>query len=72
MSKRLLPFLNFIDNRLASPLDSRFKDKLIKDGAQKKAMRLLQVHITSRLGQYEKDSSSNSTDDENEIIAKKP
>ena len=33
-------------------------------------MRLLQVHVTSRLGQFEEDSSSTSTDDENEIFAK--
>ena len=30
------------------------------------------MHVTSRLGQYEEDSSSTSTDDENEILAKKP
>ena len=35
-------------------------------------MRLLQVHVTSRLGQCGEDSSSTSTDDENEILAKKP
>ena len=30
------------------------------------------MHVTSRLGQCEEDSSSTSTDDENEILAKKP
>ena len=35
-------------------------------------MRLLQVHVTCRLGQCKEDSSSTSTDDENEILAKKP
>ena len=30
-SKRLLPVLNSIDNRLASLLDPRFKDMWIKD-----------------------------------------
>ena len=34
-------------------------------------MRLLQVHVTSTLGQCEEDSSSTSLD-ENEILAKKP
>ena len=31
VSKRLLPFLNSIDNRLASLFDARFKDKCIKE-----------------------------------------
>ena len=39
---------------------------------QKEAMRLLQLHVTSRLGQCEEDSSSTSTDDENKILAEKP
>ena len=71
VSKRLLLFLNFIDNRLASLLDPRFKDKWIKNDVQKKeAMRLLQVHVTSRLGQCKEDSTG--TDDENEILVKNP
>ena len=37
---------------------------------KKKAMRLLQVHVTSRYNQCEEDSSSTSTDDENKILAK--
>ena len=35
-------------------------------------MRLLQVHVTSGLGQCEEDSSSTSTDNENKILAKNP
>ena len=37
----------------------------------KEATRLLQSHVT-RLGQCEEDNNSTSTDDENEILAKKP
>ena len=44
--KRLLPVLNSVDNRLASLLNPRFKD----DNQKKEAVRLLQVHVTSRLG----------------------
>ena len=36
VSNRLLPVLNSIDNRLASLLDPRFKDKWIEDDVQKK------------------------------------
>ena len=55
------------------PLDPKFIDKWIEDDVQKKeAVRLLLVHVTSRLGQCEEDSSSTSTDDENTILAKKP
>ena len=51
ISKRLWPVRNSIDNRLASHLDPRFKNKWIEDDVQKEeAMRLLQLHVTSRLG----------------------
>ena len=54
-SKKLLPFLNSINYRLASPFDPKFKDKRFEDDAQKKvAMRLLQMHVTTRLGQCKK------------------
>ena len=43
-------------------LHPRFKDSWIEDDVQKKeVMSLSQVHVTSRLGQCEKDSSSTST-----------
>ena len=71
--KGLLPFINSIENRLASLPDPRFKDKWIEDNVQKKeAMRLLQVQGHSRLGPCEEDSSSTSTDHENKIFDKKP
>ena len=60
--QKLLPFLNSIDNRLASLLDPRLKDKWTEDDVQKKeAICLLEMHVTSRLGQCEEDSSSTST-----------
>ena len=62
-----MPFLNSIDNRLASLLDPKFKHKWIEDGVEKEAMHMPQAH-----GQCEEDSSSISTDDENESLAKKP
>ena len=70
--KRLTPFLNSIDNRLASLLDRTFKHKWIEDDVEKKeAMRVLQAQVTSSLGRCEEDCSSTSTDDENERLAKK-
>ena len=51
VSKRLLPILNSIDNRLAPLLDPRFKDKWIEDNKKKEATHLLQLHVTGRLGQ---------------------
>ena len=38
VSKRLLPIFNSIDNRLASLLDPRFKDKWTEDDIQKKKL----------------------------------
>ena len=38
---------------------------------KKEAMRLLQVHVTSKHNHCEKNSSSTSTDDKNKILAKK-
>ena len=71
--KRLLPFLNCIDNRLASLLHARFKQKWIENDDEKEALRVLQMHVTSRLGPFREDcSSSNSTDDDNGSLAKKP
>ena len=59
VSKKLLPFLNSIDNRRPSLLNLRFKDKWIENDVQKKeAMLLLQVHVTSRLGHCEECSTS--------------
>ena len=72
--KRLLPFLNCMDNRLASLLHPRFKQKWIEnDDEKEEALQVLQMHVTSRLGPFQEDcSSSNSTDDDNGSLAKKP
>ena len=71
--KRLLPFLNCMDNRLASLLDPRFKQKWIENDDEKEALRVLQTLVTSRLGSFQEDcSSSNSTDDDNGSLAKEP
>ena len=72
--KRLLPFLNCMDNRLASLLHPRFKQKWIEnDDEKEEALRVLQMHVTSRLGPFQEDcSSSSSTDDDNGSLAKKP
>ena len=72
--KRLLPFLNCMDNRLASLLHPRFKQKWIEnDDEKEEALRVLQMHVTSGLSPFQEDcSSSNSTDDDNGSRAKKP
>ena len=71
--KRLLPFLNCMDNRLASLLHPRFKQKWIENDDEKEALRVLQMLVTSGLGPFQEDcSSSNSTDDDNGSLAKKP
>ena len=72
--KRLLPFLSCMDNRLASLLHQRFKQKWIEnDDEKEEALRVLQMHITSGLGPFQEDcSSSNSTVDDNGSLAKKP
>ena len=72
--KRLLPFSNCMDNRLASLLDPRFKQKWIEnDDEKEEALRVLQTHVTSRLGSFQEDCiSSNSTDDDNGSLAKEP
>ena len=69
-----VPFLNCMDNRLASLLDPRFKQKWIEnDDEKEEALRVLQTHVTSRLGSFQEDcSSSNSTDDDNGSLAKEP
>ena len=69
-----MPFLNSIDNRLASLLDPRFKYKWIEDDLKKEeVMCVLQAHVTSSLGHCEeKQYSSTSPDDEKESLAKKP
>ena len=71
--KRLLPFLNYVDNRLAFLHDPKFKQKWIENDVEKEALRVLQMHVTSRLGPFQEDcSSSNSTDDDNGSLSKKP
>jgi len=73
VSKRLLPYLNSVDNRLASLLDPRFKHKWIEDDVQKEeAGQVLITYLASRLGQCEEDGSTTSSDDEKENSAKKP
>ena len=62
-----------MDNRLASLLNSRFKQKWIENDDKKEALQVLQMHVTSRLGPFQEDcSSSNSTDDDNGSLAKNP
>ena len=62
-----------MDNRLAS-LYPRFKQKWIEnDDEKEEALLVLQTHVTSRLGSFQKDcSSSNNTDDDNGSLAKEP
>ena len=51
VSKRLLPFKNSPDNRLASLPDPRFKNSWIEDDVEiEEAKRLLKTHVASRLG----------------------
>ena len=63
-----------MDNRLASLLDPRFKQKWIEnDDEKEEALRVLQMHVTSRLGPFQEDCiSSNNTDDDNGSLAKEP
>ena len=62
-----------MDNKRASLLDPKFKQKWIEKDNKKEALRVLQMHVTSRLGPFQEDcSSSNSTDDDNGSLAKKP
>jgi len=72
VSKRLLPFLKCLDNKLATLLDPRFKNKWIEEAEEKEeATSLLKTHVASRLGTDETQSSNSSTEDEN-IPSKKP
>ncbi|XP_076819509.1 zinc finger BED domain-containing protein 4-like [Clavelina lepadiformis] len=69
VSKRLLPYTNSPDNRLASLLDPRFKNSWIEDDVEKEeAIRLLKTHVASRLDKNDEESCR--TEDENP--AKKP
>lgn len=71
VSKRLLPFLKSVDNRLASLLDPRFKNKWIEDTDEiDETTRLLKTHVASRVENDEEKSSS--AEDECEIPIKKP
>ena len=72
--KRLLPFFNCMDNRFASLLDPRFKQKWIEnDDEKEEGLWVLQTHVTSRLGSFQENcSNSNSTDDDNGSLAKEP
>ena len=64
ISKRLLPFKNSPDNRLASLLDPRFKNRWIEDDVEKEeAICLLKTHVASRLGSKYEESCS--TEEEN-------
>ncbi|XP_076808523.1 zinc finger BED domain-containing protein 4-like [Clavelina lepadiformis] len=69
VSKRLLPYINSPDNRLASLLDPRFKNSWIEDDVEKEeAICLLKTHVASRLGKDDEESCSK----EDENPAKKP
>ena len=61
-----------MDNRVASLLDPRFKQKWIEnDDEKEEALRVLQMHVTSKLGPFQEDcSSSNSTNDDNGSLVK--
>ncbi|XP_076819504.1 zinc finger BED domain-containing protein 4-like [Clavelina lepadiformis] len=57
VSKRLLPYINCPDNRLASLLDPRFKISWIEDDVEKEeAIRVLKTHVASRLGKDDEES----------------
>ena len=76
ISTRLSPFLQSIDNRLASLLDPRFKKKWIEKSDEKEeAMSLLITRVAGRLGSDGYDETlgaKSSTDEENDVPIKRP